>query len=35
MKSRRRIGGMCPGMPNAPARLFYVVVRLLAGRMEV
>ncbi len=35
MKSRRRIGGMCPGMPNAPARLFCVVVRLLAGRMEV
>ena len=35
MKSRRRIGGMRSGMPNAPARLFCVVVRLLAGRMEV
>ena len=35
MKVCRRIGGLRSGMPSAPARLFCVVVRLMAGRMEV
>ncbi len=35
MKFCRQIGGLRSGMPNAPARLFCVVVRLLTGRMEV